>query len=470
MTLLNKNVYKMIQSKGTIAVAGLAIVGLLLHFSIGSINWDLLAWPVNIIVLVVYLAMLLAAFLLRKKLHIVRWAMSYSAALPALLFTGVATVCFGLTCIRETLSFWPFVLLYIWLVTIVGLVTLRQIKSLLSSQRSLLSSQQSLLKIASLLSHLGFVIAVVCATLGNADMQKLYMNVYKGFPTEWMAAEENGKTHNLDIGVQLNSFTLEEYSMPERMPKRYASNINIYQRNGEKHENVEIEVNKPYSVDGWMIYQYGYDEQMGKQSMLSTLELVRDPWLPFAYIGIYMLLAGAVLLFLKSPLTTKKRILYFVTFIAILLVCISLFQHRMQSKTLMPALQSPWFAPHVVIYMFCYTLLGAATLMALFGKFKVCDKLVSSGLAFMTFGMLFGALWAKEAWGHYWSWDPKETWAAATWFLYLAYIHLRLAQPTREKIAAWLLVVAFCCLQMCWWGINYLPTAQGVSIHTYNLN
>ena len=41
---------------------------------------------------------------------------------------------------------------------------------------------------------------------------------------------------------------------------------------------------------------------------------------------------------------------------------------------------------------------------------ELCDNLVNVGLAFMTLGMLFGALWAKEAWGHYWSWDPKETW------------------------------------------------------------
>ena len=96
----------------------------------------------------------------------------------------------------------------------------------------------------------------------------------------------------------------------------------------------------------------------------------------------------------------------------------------------------------------------------------------------MTFGMLFGALWAKEAWGHYWSWDPKETWAAATWLGYLVYIHYRrlpLAKgvgPTagprqNPRIALWMLIVCFVLLQMCWWGINYLPAAQGASVHTY---
>ena len=146
----------------------------------------------------------------------------------------------------------------------------------------------------------------------------------------------------------------------------------------------------------------------------------------------------------------------------------------------MPALQSPWFAPHVIVYMFAYALLGAATLMAVYLLFfkknhnsqfstemDITDNLVYVGLSFMTFGMLFGALWAKEAWGHYWAWDPKETWAAITWFAYLAYIHYRLMPKSDVKTALWMLLIDFILLQMCWWGINYLPSAQATSVHTY---
>jgi ABC-type transport system involved in cytochrome c biogenesis permease subunit len=103
-------------------------------------------------------------------------------------------------------------------------------------------------------------------------------------------------------------------------------------------------------------------------------------------------------------------------------------------------------------------------------EMDLCDNLTYVGLAFMTLGMLSGAVWAKEAWGHYWSWDPKETWAAATWFSYLIYIHFRLGKPMLYRKALILLLISFVLLQMCWYGINYLPSAQGVSIHTYNLN
>ena len=170
-----------------------------------------------------------------------------------------------------------------------------------------------------------------------------------------------------------------------------------------------------------------------------------------------------------------KWILSFSTVLALVFICVNLFKPEIHSKTLMPALQSPWFAPHVIVYMFAYAVFGVATLMALFMLFsskleenQKLDDLVYVGLAFMTIGMLFGALWAKEAWGHYWSWDPKETWAAITWFAYLVYIHYRQLPVHKPKLALWMLVISFVLLQMCWWGINYLPSAQGSSVHTYS--
>lgn len=175
-----------------------------------------------------------------------------------------------------------------------------------------------------------------------------------------------------------------------------------------------------------------------------------------------------------------KWILGFSTLLAAVFVCINLFRPEIHSKTLMPALQSPWFAPHVIVYMMAYALLGAAVVMSVYLLFckkeagtdremEITDNLVYVGLSFMTLGMLMGAIWAKEAWGHYWAWDPKETWAAITWLSYLVYIHYRLYRPHSIRPSLWLIIIAFCLLQMCWWGINYLPSAQGMSVHTYNL-
>lgn len=176
-----------------------------------------------------------------------------------------------------------------------------------------------------------------------------------------------------------------------------------------------------------------------------------------------------------------KWILSFSTLLAGVFICINLLKPEIHNKTLMPALQSPWFAPHVIVYMFAYAMLGAAAIFALYllfhrkgqsvdtDRMALCDNLVYVGTAFLTIGMLFGAIWAKEAWGHYWSWDPKETWAAATWLANLLYIHFRLNRQARHRAALGLLLFSFILLQVCWFGVNYLPSAQGKSVHTYNI-
>ena len=169
-----------------------------------------------------------------------------------------------------------------------------------------------------------------------------------------------------------------------------------------------------------------------------------------------------------------RWILSFSTVLATVFILINILRPEIHDQTLMPALQSPWFIPHVTVYMFSYSFLGCAFLLALVGLFttknnvmSAADTLVYIGMVFLTFGMLSGALWAKEAWGHYWNWDPKETWALITWLSYMLYIHLRLMGRCSRKTLCLLLIFSFLCLQMCWWGVNYLPTAAD-SVHIYN--
>ena len=172
-----------------------------------------------------------------------------------------------------------------------------------------------------------------------------------------------------------------------------------------------------------------------------------------------------------------KWILSFSTMMAIVFTCINVLKPEIHSKSLMPALQSPWFVPHVAVFMFAYAMMGAATVFAIYlwwkssrreilaEEMKACDTLVKIGWAFLTMGMVMGSLWAKEAWGDYWVWDPKETWAAATWLGYLLYIHLRPKMKDYDYTFA-LLIFNFILLQMCWWGINFLPAAN-TSVHVY---
>ena len=174
-----------------------------------------------------------------------------------------------------------------------------------------------------------------------------------------------------------------------------------------------------------------------------------------------------------------KWFLVYSVLMSVLFMIINMIYPENFSKTLMPALQSPWFVPHVIVYIFAYALLGAASIVALYGLWleyfrtfrknllQLADNLVYVGFAFLTLGLLFGAVWAKEAWGHYWTWDPKETWAFITWMAYLLYMHFRYFHPKKVRTPLWILALAFVILLIAWFGVNYLPSAQS-SIHVYS--
>lgn len=379
--------------EGTAVVAGLLLVGALLQLTVGPIDWNLMAWPVNIIVAVMLTGCVVAGSLLRKQSYVLRFASSRQAAVPVLVVTAVATAIYGVTNMRETLSCWPFVLLYLWMDVIVGLVTLKFLKPTLHN-------------ICVTSSHAGLFIAITAATLGSADMQRLKMHIGSEQP-EWRAIDDDSRVHELPLAIMLNRFTIDEYPpklvvidnetgktvpidkpqsivledsiaegdildyhittrclydyaaevatkdtvnyvawgyngattaalvdvssngkmlvqngwvsngsfmfpykairlndrhslvMPEREPKRYASDITIYTKSGRK-EHAVIEVNKPYDIEGWKVYQLSYDEVMGRWSKTSVVELVSDPWLPAVYAGIMLLIVGAILMFLTA--------------------------------------------------------------------------------------------------------------------------------------------------------------------------
>ena len=452
------------------------MVGLALELSVGQVKWDAFAWPVNGYVFGGFLALIAIVFLLRKKVYAFQFLGTYQAAIPAMVYAVTLTIIMGLTrqkvggtWLNDMLSFWPFVLIYVYITVILGAVTLKRLYQIVNRQ----SSNRKWFDLPFLLNHLGLFLALTTATLGNADMQRLKMITAVGEP-EWRALDANGAVKEMPLAIELKRFIMETYD--NGSPKRFASEIQILTKTKKNIETV-VDVNKPYEVDGWKIYQYGYDTQRGADSQISILELVSDPWLPLVYTGIFMMLAGTVLLILYTRWRMKRLLPIGV----LLVVALAIVSHLIPvfRSNLVPALQSPWFYPHILVYIVCYSLMGVAAVIAIYGLIRrplpsyispLTSSIVYIGLIFMTFGMMFGAFWAKEAWGHYWSWDPKETWAAITWLSYLVYVHYRLLPRHKERLALCMLIISFALLQMCWWGINYLPSAQGSSVHTYQTN
>jgi len=90
-------------------------------------------------------------------------------------------------------------------------------------------------------------------------------------------------------------------------------------------------------------------------------------------------------------------------------------------------------------------------------------RIIGLGFPFLTIGIISGAVWANEAWGSYWSWDPKETWALITWLVFAIYLHSRLLKGWQGEKTAWIGSVGFFVIWICYLGVNFL----GKGLHSY---
>jgi cytochrome c-type biogenesis protein CcsB len=149
-------------------------------------------------------------------------------------------------------------------------------------------------------------------------------------------------------------------------------------------------------------------------------------------------------------------------------------------QPLVPALQSWWMKIHVPANFIGYgtfslsAMVAAAYLLKSSGKLvdrlpslEVLDdvmyKAISVGFAFFTVATILGALWAAEAWGGYWSWDPKETWALIVWLNYAAWLHMRLMTGLRGRPAAWWALIGLVVTTFAFLGVNMFLSG----LHSY---
>jgi cytochrome c-type biogenesis protein CcsB len=158
-----------------------------------------------------------------------------------------------------------------------------------------------------------------------------------------------------------------------------------------------------------------------------------------------------------------------------------------------PALQSPWFVPHVMVYFVGYAAVALAFVLAAIQLLaprvplvqrlltmkagtimtgepldveRMSYELVRFGFVLLTIGLLVGSVWAKSAWGDFWVWDPKENWSLVTWLVYGGYLHLRRVRGWRGERGAWLLIGGFAVVMFTYLGMHLLPTAEE-SAHVY---
>ena len=149
-------------------------------------------------------------------------------------------------------------------------------------------------------------------------------------------------------------------------------------------------------------------------------------------------------------------------------------------QPLVPALQSWWMKIHVpanfigygtfalsAMVASAYLLKSSGYLVDRLPSLEVLDdvmyKAISVGFAFFTVATILGALWAAEAWGGYWSWDPKETWALIVWLNYAAWLHMRLMTGLRGRVASWWALVGLLVTTFAFLGVNMFLSG----LHSY---
>ncbi|WP_334189492.1 c-type cytochrome biogenesis protein CcsB [Noviherbaspirillum sp.] len=149
-------------------------------------------------------------------------------------------------------------------------------------------------------------------------------------------------------------------------------------------------------------------------------------------------------------------------------------------QPLVPALQSWWMKIHVPANFIGYGTFALAAMVAIAYLLKskgllvdrlpplevlddVMYKAIAVGFAFFTIATILGALWAAEAWGGYWSWDPKETWALIVWLNYAAWLHMRLMKGLRGQVAAWWALVGLLVTTFAFLGVNMFLSG----LHSY---
>ena len=158
---------------------------------------------------------------------------------------------------------------------------------------------------------------------------------------------------------------------------------------------------------------------------------------------------------------------------AVLLILTYAALQNMSTGDLMPALRSAWFGIHIGSAVFAYSAFVAAGCIGLRYVLQVKKglkekdrqmqqldylsyRLVAFGFLFLTVVILSGAIWAEDAWGSFWAWDPKEVWALITWIIYAVYLHLRLRQGRSGLKMAWFVIVAVPVVLFTFAGVNTL--------------
>lgn len=198
---------------------------------------------------------------------------------------------------------------------------------------------------------------------------------------------------------------------------------------------------------------------------------------------LFCLITSLMYLYYEQKMNTKKMgpfVLIIISAAVVFLLWYTFNKGADEIQPLVPALQSYWMKIHVPANFIGYgafaiaAMISVAYLLADNGILKkqlpsmtILDdmtyKVISIGFIFFTIATILGAVWAAEAWGGYWSWDPKETWALIVWLNYAAWLHLRLIKGLRGTMLAWWAIIGLIITTFAFLGVNLFLSG----LHSY---
>lgn len=195
-----------------------------------------------------------------------------------------------------------------------------------------------------------------------------------------------------------------------------------------------------------------------------------------------------IIVYLIIEFRIKQRVIgAFATPFASLAMAYASFSPKVEDaiQPLIPALQSNWLIAHVITCFLGYAAFAVACglgimyilkgdprrphtgLLSFFPEHRVLDELMHQtiifGFLWLSIGIITGAVWANQAWGTYWSWDPKETWSLITWFVYATALHARFVRGWAGKKIAFLSIIGFVSVIFTYFGVNFLLSG----LHSY---
>ncbi|WP_088179524.1 c-type cytochrome biogenesis protein CcsB [Zoogloea sp. LCSB751] len=198
---------------------------------------------------------------------------------------------------------------------------------------------------------------------------------------------------------------------------------------------------------------------------------------------LFSLITGLLYLYYEGHYATRRMgafVLLVISAAVAFLLWYTFSREAQEIQPLIPALQSYWMKVHVPANFIGYgafalaAMIGVADLLVRKGILasrlppaEVLDdvmyKAIAIGFAFFTIATILGALWAAEAWGTYWQWDPKETWAFIVWLNYAAWLHIRLTKGLRGPMLAWWAVIGLVVTAFAFVGVNMFLSG----LHSY---